>query len=146
MTDRHADDHEVANIVADRNNSNKKSDDGRKARARSPSQSPITVQKSEGFFATAEDREKWKSTGPKWTKNIEPGYFKKIEQQFEASVNGYGVDNGIELDTSGSADEEGGPNGVVHVGETTADRATVRFTVLFLADYGNDWAVCRIIG
>jgi hypothetical protein len=123
MSDRNAEDNEVANI-AEKGKDSRRQDETKKARPRSPSQSPITVQKCESLFATPEDREKWKSTGQKWTKDVENGYFRKVEQQFEASINGYGMDNGIELDTSGGPDDET-MNGASNVGEAPADRAAV---------------------
>ncbi|GAU93478.1 hypothetical protein RvY_05413 [Ramazzottius varieornatus] len=91
-------DREVSVLI---NKDTKKTDDtGKKPRMRSPSQSPTTVRRAEELLGSGEDREKWKSSNMKWTRNIEEGFFSKIEKQFDASVNGYGADNGIDLDLS----------------------------------------------
>ena len=92
-------DREVSTLV--NNKDNKKAEDlTKKPRMRSPSQSPATVRRAEELLGSGEDREKWKTSNAKWTRNIEEGFFSKIEKQFDASVNGYGADNGIDLDLS----------------------------------------------
>ena len=94
-------DREVSALVSDKNKDNKKAEEtARKPRLRSPSQSPTTVRRSEELLGIGEDREKWRSSTQKWTRGIEEGFFSKIEKQFDASVNGYGTDNGTDLDLS----------------------------------------------
>ncbi|XP_055338371.1 uncharacterized protein LOC129588232 [Paramacrobiotus metropolitanus] len=123
MSDRNSvDDKEVAALA--KNDSTRKSDEIRKYKIRSPSQSPVTVHSAEAVFPSPEERDKFRGN-TKWFSNIEAGYFAKMERAFDTeSINGYGMENGIELDVSGAADEEHS-SGNMHGGHLNADRAAV---------------------
>lgn len=121
MSDR-AEDKEVSTLVS--SDRNRKSEENRKMKPRSPSQSPTTIQRTDNFFPTLEDREKWRMNSSKWLNDIEDGFFSKVEKQFEASINGCGLENGIELDTSGSADEDHS-SGSINSSHVHADPAAV---------------------